>query len=91
MKVTDSAQDAILKVMRSKQMEPKSWFFELRLLTNGAIGIGFAREIQNTDSISTFGELSFLVDQNLDTTGMLIDFKEIDGKKGLVFGEDRSS
>lgn len=70
-------------------MEPKSWFFELRLLTNGAIGIGFAKEIHNTDSIQTFGELSFLVDQNLDTEGMLIDFTEYNGKQGLIFGVEK--
>jgi len=89
MKITDSAQDAVLKVMRSKQLDPHSWYFELRLLENGAIGIGFTKTILNTDSVQKFGELSFIIGQNLDTDGMLIDFTEYNGKWGLVFGGEK--
>ena len=88
MKISDSARDAILNVMKSQQLDPHVWYFEL-LLSKGAIGIGFTKQLANAE-VHQFGELRLAIDQNLDTTGILLDFAEVDGKKGLIFGADNN-
>lgn len=87
MKVSDSARDALLNVMRSQNMDPKIWYFELQLLSSGAIGIGFIKDLAQ-HRIETFDNLSLAIDLELDTKGFAMDFTEHNGRKGLVFGTD---
>ena len=84
MKITNSAQEALLNVMYSKALDPKVWCFEIKVLDNGGIGIGFTKEL--TVPITKYGDLTVAIDTQLDTTDMMIDFVEANnGKKGIVF------
>lgn len=88
MKITDSAQEALLNVMKAKAMDPKVWCFEVKILENGGVGIGFTKEL--IGPTVKFGELTVAVDANVDTTGIVVDFVETDdGKKGIVFMGDK--
>lgn len=86
MKLTNSARNAILQVMKSRGLEPSQWFMEFKLLKNGAVGLGFTPEPD--EQILTFGELRLTVDGMIDTTGVVLDFGEVDGRMGLIFGAE---
>lgn len=84
MKVSNSAKDALLNIMRSKRLDPKHWYFELKLLSSGAIGIGFIKDLAQHE-VQEFGELKLAIDLNLDTDDFGVDFAEHNGRRGLVF------
>lgn len=88
MKITDAARDMILRTMRSKGLNPKNWYFELKLLENGGIGIGFNKDLAKAYVMQT-GELSVAIDTNLDTTGIMVDLGRFEDKQGLVFVGER--
>lgn len=46
MKLTDSAVEAILHVMKKRKLDTKQVVFEFHLLDNGGVGIGFSRDRQ---------------------------------------------
>ena len=91
MKISDSARDVLLNIMKSKLMNPKEWGFELRLMDSSAIGIGFVREITAGSETFRSGDLTIVSSPNLDTTGIYIDFAEVNGRKGIVFGGNQES
>lgn len=86
MQITTAAVNAILEAMRSKGLDPKNAFLEIGVF-EGNLGIGFTRE--KIGRIMKNGDLTLILASNLDTTGVVVDFGEIDGRKGLIFlGED---
>jgi len=88
MKITDPARDAILEVMRNQELDPEQWYLEFAIMENGAIGIGFVQQPQ--EQILAFGDLRLSMSPEIDSGGFLIDYHESDGRRGLLFGEDKS-
>jgi hypothetical protein len=87
MKFTDSAITAVLEVMKKRELDPKKVYFEFCLLQNGAVGMGF------TDSrlgkTFQFGELTVIIDQRANVDTMVVDYGEVNGRKGLIFLEQK--
>lgn len=86
MKLTNEASDTVLKVMNDKGLDPQEWFLEFRLLENGAIGIGFTKT--QLRKVLDFGKLRLTIDGVIDTEGVVIDYGEHEGRKGLFFMAD---
>jgi hypothetical protein len=85
MKITDSAVEAILSTMKKKGLDPKKTFLEVGIF-DGNLGIGFTREgfgrkIKNND-------LTVVVTNNIDSANIVIDYNEINGRKGLIFSSE---
>lgn len=89
MKLTEPAVEAILGVMRSKDLDPNQFSLELRVLENGALGMGFSKDAQG--KTTKLGDLTVVVDDVIDSDGVVIDFVEMDGKKGLAFLAENTS
>lgn len=85
MRITDSAAQAILQVMLKKGLDPKNSYLEIGLF-EGNLGLGFTRD--RFGKLLQFGLLGVVVSQSVDVTGVVIDFGEINGRKGLVFLEE---
>lgn len=89
MKFTDSAVSKILEIMKRKRLDPKKVFFALRTMDNGEVGIGFSRERDGTSQ--KFGELTVSVGRGISMPNLLVDFCEIDGRKGIIFLEENKN
>lgn len=88
MRITDSAVQAILQVMLKKGLNPKTTFFEVGVF-EGNLGIGFAPQQEAKGKMKRFGPLGVVVANNVDATGVVVDFGEVNGRKGLIFlGEE---
>lgn len=87
MRITDSAANAILNVMKSKGLNPKNTLLEIGVF-EGNLGLGFTRS--PIGNIIQNGDLSIVISSKIDTQGIVIDFGEINGKKGLVFLGDEN-
>lgn len=86
MRITEAAAEAILEVMTRKGLNPKSYFLEIGIFQDD-LGIGFTDERRG--QFMQFGQLGVVIAQDVDTTGVVIDFGEIEGRKGLIFlGEE---
>jgi hypothetical protein len=86
MQITKPAVNAILDVMKSKGLDPKTTFLEIGVF-EGNLGIGFTRD--KIGRIMKHGDLTVILASNLDTTGVVVDFGEINKRKGLIFlGEE---
>lgn len=83
MNLTEAARDAIIDVMKKKDLDTKEWFLEFRIIDNGAIGLGFTRTPMR--KVLEFGELHLTVDGVIDTEGVVVDYGNNDGRKGLFF------
>lgn len=87
MKITEIAAQIILEVMLKKGLNPKSVFLEVGIF-NGNLGLGFTRE--KNGKILHFDLLTVIISGKVDATGVVIDFGEINGRKGLTFiGEEQ--
>jgi hypothetical protein len=86
MKIKEEAAKAVLQVMQRKGLDPKKHYLEFAA-NNDGITVSFTNE--RYGKVLQFGELSVCVSPLLDTTGVIVDFGEIEGRKGLIFlGED---
>lgn len=86
MRITDEAADAILGVMSSSGLDPNTTYLEVGVF-EGNLGLGFTQRRYGRKL--KFGGLSVVVADNIDTTGVLVDVGEHEGRKGLVFkGEE---
>lgn len=83
MKVTEYAVGAILAVMEKKKLDPAEFYFGVKQLDNGALGIGFTDEPEGP--VMEYGSLRVTIAHNINTEGVVVDFGEVDGKQGLVF------
>lgn len=82
MKITEAAAHAILQVMIKKGLNPKTTFLEIGVF-EGNLGLGFTRE--RMGRLVHFGPLGVVIASNVDTTGVVVDLVEHDGRKGLIF------
>ena len=86
MKITESASEAIVAVMKKKGLNTAKTYLEIGIF-DGNLGMGFTRE--PIGKIVKQGDLNVVVSNNVDSEGVVIDFGEINNKKGLIFlGED---
>ncbi len=83
MRLTEYATEAIIGVMNAKGLPHKEWALEICTLDNGALGMGFTQERKGR--AIEFGELTVMIADNVNSEGVVIDFGEVDGKRGLVF------
>jgi hypothetical protein len=56
---------------------------EVGVQDNGAIGLGFSKGPHT--NVVPFGELKLTIDPKIDTEGVLVDYTEIEGRRGLIF------
>lgn len=87
MKITDDAAKAVLKVMMDNGLNPKSVFMEVGVY-EGNLGMTFSREAFGRKL--RFGPLTVVVTGNLDTSKIVVDVTEMNGRKGLIFKEDNA-
>lgn len=87
MRITESAVKAILDVMNKKGLNPKKIHLEIGVF-EGGLGLGFTNE--GIGQRQHFGDLSVVISHSVDTEGVVMDFGEVDGRKGLIFlGEEQ--
>lgn len=82
MQITESAKKAILDVMRAKRLDPGEVFLEISFKDN-ALGLGFTRE--QSGKATKYGELVAVIDYAVDTSGIIMDFGNIEGRSGFIF------
>jgi hypothetical protein len=88
MRITDSAAQAIVQVMKSKGLNPENTFLEIGVF-EGNLGMGFTRDALGKRVKS--GDLTIVISSEVDASGVVIDFGETNGKKGLIFlGEQQN-
>lgn len=87
MKITDSAAQIILEIMKKKRLDPKEFVFEFHLLENGGVGIGFTKDRQGL--AIKHGELTIMIGHGVDMGDTVVDYGEIDGRMGLIFLEKK--
>lgn len=87
MRLTDSAAAALLEVMKNRKLDPKKIVFQFHLLDNGGVGIGFTRDRQGT--LQQYGELTVMVGHGVDMGETVVDFGEVNGRKGIIFLENK--
>lgn len=82
MRITQSASEAIINVMKSKKLDPRNIFLEIGVF-DGNLGLGFTRE--PIGKTLKQGDLNIVVSNEIDSEGVVVDFGELNGKKGLIF------
>lgn len=83
MKFTDSAINAILETMRKRGLNPKEFVFDVSLRENGSVGIGFTKD--RAGKTSKYGDLIVMIGHGIDMNGVVVDFGEVNGRRGIVF------
>ena len=83
MKFTESATNAILETMRRRDLDPKEFVFDVSLRENGSVGIGFTKD--RAGKTSQYGDLIVMIGNGIDMNGVVVDFGEINGRRGIVF------
>lgn len=86
MKITEAATEAILGVMKAKGLNSKTTFLQIGIF-EGNLGLGFIRE--KTGQVYQFGDLAAVVSNNCIKEDVVIDYGEVNGKKGLIFMEGK--
>ena len=87
--LTELAAKNILHTMKKNGLNPREVVFEFILLGNGGIGVGFNRDRQGT--AENYGELTVMIGNGVEVNNMVVDFQEINGRKGLIFLERKSN
>jgi hypothetical protein len=86
MRITEPAAKVILQTMMKKRLNPKQVFLELDI-KDGNFGIAFTKIRHG--KVLQFGPLTVVIGNNIDTTGVVVDLVEMNGRKGLLFtGEE---
>jgi len=83
MRFTESATTAILETMRNRGLDPKEFVFDVSIRENGAVGIGFTKD--RAGVASQYGDLTVMIGHNIDMEGVVVDFGEVDGRRGIIF------
>jgi hypothetical protein len=82
MRITESAKNAIINVMKSKGLDLKTTYFEIGVF-DGNLGIAFTRN--PIGNIYKNDELLIVTSSKGELEELVIDYLERDGKSGLVF------
>lgn len=88
MRITDSAQSAILEIFKRRNMPAGAWALEIKVLDDRSVGIGFTNN--PTGQLHNFGNLIVQIDSKLVDDNLLVDFVERGNRKGLVFKNERA-
>ena len=85
MRLTESAQNTILKIMEKQGLNPDKYYFNLAKpqQKNDGIGISFCEK--TFGAVYTFGKLKITVDYDLDVSNLIIDTQAHNNKNYLVF------
>ena len=86
MKMTESAALAVQHAMRKGGLDTNEYeiYFDF---VNGAMAFEFTKDAKGKHF--DFNGLKVTVSDRLDTEGVLVDFREFNGKQGIVFtGEE---
>ncbi len=87
MRITEAAANCILNIMERKKLDPAQVAFEIKIGDRGDLSIGFNRE--RIGIKHHLGRLMVVVDRKINTERFVVDFKEINGRKGIIFtGEE---
>ena len=86
--ITESAANAILGIMKKTDLDPETIVLRFDHLDNGALGFTFSKE--NNPNIQNFHGLKVLLGNNSYMVNTIIDFGEINGKKGIIFMENKN-
>lgn len=89
MKLTESAANAILSVMKKRKLDPKKVVFEFHLLNNGEIGIGFTRDRQGVSQ--QYGELTVMIGNGVEMGDTIVDFGKVNGRMGIILLNNNNS
>jgi hypothetical protein len=82
MKITNAAAEAIVNVMKTKGLDPKKFCLEIGVF-DGNLGLGFTNEMKG--KTIEFGELRVVINRQVDSNGVTVDYGEVKGTKGLIF------
>jgi hypothetical protein len=83
MRVTDKANEAILGIINRAKLNPQNTYFEIKLLENGAVGIGFNNKLEGV--LHEYGDLKTAISFDIDMNGVVIDYGVIGDDKGIMF------
>ena len=83
MEFTEAAASVILDIMNRRGLDPKRFVFEISIKDTGAVGIGFTTDRAGTRH--QYGDLVVMVGDSINMDGMVVDFGEVDGRKGIAF------
>jgi len=86
MKITEPAATAILKTMSKEGLDVHEFAVSLEFVNNG-VGFSFRNDKFGKEFI--FHGLRVLVEDRIETDGMVIDLSEVNGKIGLIFTEEK--
>lgn len=82
MQFTKSSIDALRHVMKKNNLDKNKIVFEIKS-HNGNLSIRFCPEI--TGEILFIEDLRIVVDGDLKNAEIVVDFGEVNGKKGIIF------
>ena len=89
MLITNAAQKVILNVMKNKGLDVEKIFLEIDVQREGNfkgnLGIAFNKE--KTGHVIKQNGFQVTVGYGLSHENIIIDYAEIDGRKGLIFSE----
>jgi hypothetical protein len=85
MQITESAANAILKVMSNNGLDSKKFLLNFETMENGELGFTFSRDEKSV--CREFHGLRVIASENLDN--MAVDIRDLKGIKGIVFSEQK--
>jgi hypothetical protein len=85
MQITESAANAILEAMSNNGLDSKKYLLNFETMDNGALGFTFSRDEESV--CKEFHGLRVIAGKNLDN--MAVEFRELKGRKGIVFSEQK--
>lgn len=89
MNITKQAATEILRVMSEVDLDIQKFAASFEFV-NGGVGFSFTKDTFGKEY--KFHGLRVIVDERIETEDMIIDFSEVDGRKGLIFkGEEDGS
>lgn len=86
MKITDQAVNTILDIMKKTGLNPEEYFLSLDIIKN-KLNINFTKLRYGYNKIKISG-LTIILQKEID---VLIDYVEINNKKGLIFRDNNGN
>lgn len=87
--ITESATNAILKIMVKANLDTKTFAFDIGM-QDGLMGFGFTKDlngvVENHNGLTINVDPRILYGKNLS-----IDFGDLNGKQGFLFGEKNAN
>ena len=83
MRFTESAINVILEIMKKRGLDPNIFVFDVSIRENGSVGIGFTKD--RAGKALQYGDLTVMIGHNIDMDGVVVDFGEVNKRRGIVF------